>query len=193
MIKKTILILFAISSALLALDIGLYLYDFISYRGYYSDVVVFWSWFILSILVILFYWKKLIAKLYLTALIIALILSILPMMLPFWTLVFSMSSFGLKTNKKLNDNYRAQIVGYSVMSKPWLEIIESKGIFEKRIGKYMDFDFEEDGDFRIRDTKEIYLKKETDSTLTIALFRGGNNRIITIDKASGKVLKNDHQ
>ena len=191
--KKTILILFAISSALLALDIGLYLYDFISYRGYYSDVVVFWSWFILSILVIVFYWKKLIAKLYLTALIIALILSILPMMLPFWTLVFSMSSFGLKTNKKLNDNYRAQIVGYSVMSKPWLEIIESKGPFEKRIGKYMDFDFEEDGDFRIRDTKEILLKKETDSTLTIVLLRGGNNRIITIDKESGKVLKNDRE
>lgn len=189
MIKKTILILFAISSALLALDIGLYLYDFITYRGYYSDVIIFWSWFILSILIIIFCWKKLIAKLYLTAFIIALVLSILPMMLPFWTLILSMSSGGLRIDKKLNDHYRAQIVCYSAMSKPWLEIVENKGLFEKRIGIYREFDFDNNDDyFRTGETKEIYLRKETDSSLTIELFRGGDNKIVTINKTNGKVL-----
>lgn len=126
---------------------------------------------------------------YLTALIVASILSILPMMLPFSTLILSMSSYGLQTDKKLNNSYRAQIVCYSAMSKPWLEIVENKGLFEKRIGIYREFDFDNNDDyFRIGDTKDIYLKKETDSSLTIELFRGGDNKIVTINKTNGKVV-----
>ncbi|WP_278020254.1 hypothetical protein [Flavobacterium ginsengisoli] len=55
------------------------------------------------------------------------------MMLPFYTLLLSSTSLGLYQNKDLNENYRAQIVGYGVMVQPWLEVIEKKGLFEKEL------------------------------------------------------------
>lgn len=171
------------------MDCLLYYFKEISLRGYYSDVILFWLWLILSFTVIIVFWKKLMAKLLLAVLVLAVLLSILPMMLPFFAVVNSTTSLGLYQNKNLNENYRAQIVGYSPMAHPWLEIIEKKGIFEKMAFKCIDSQFmNDDLNTQIRSAKDIIFKNETDSTLTVTLFYGGPNKIITFNKKSGRII-----
>ncbi|MFC7345724.1 hypothetical protein ACFQO9_03195 [Chryseobacterium zhengzhouense] len=186
--KKIILKIYLVLSILLVSDGVLYYFWKISFAGYYSDVILFWLWILTSFAVIVLFWKKLLAKLLLGTLIVALILSILPMMLPFYTIFFAMTPFGSRMQKDLNQNYRAQIVGYSVMTLPWLEIIEKKGIFEQQIIHSTDHDiFKNDGNLRISLAKDIRFDSEADNTLTLVLFYGGPNYKITFNKKTGKV------
>jgi len=187
--KSKIQILYIIITLLLGIDMLAYYLEKISLIGYYSDVILFWMWLGLTIIVIVIFWKKILAKIMLSGLILGLICSILPMMLPFYTLVLSMSSFGLRMTKDLNENYRAQIVGYSVLSPPWLEIIEKKGIIEKRVFSCTDNALNNDGTtIRIGSAKDIIFSSETDKTLRITLFYGGANKTITFDKTTGKMI-----
>ena len=133
--KKIILRVYFIICAFFVLDCLLYYFKEISLRGYYTDVVLSWVWLISSFVIIIVFWKKLISKLFLAAILVTFALSIMAMMLPFYALLLSSTSLGLYQNKDLNENYRAQIVGYGVMVQPWLEVIEKKGLFEKRIIK----------------------------------------------------------
>lgn len=189
--KKSTLVLrvYLILSLLLALDCLLYYFKLISLRGYYSDVVLYWLWFVTSFVVIVMFWKKLMAKLLLTGIILTIILSILPMMIPFYAWILSTTSLGLLIDKNLNENYRAQIVGYSVMASPWLEVIEKHGLLEKRILKSTDYQLmNDDTNAKIRFAKDIIFRNETDSTLTLTLFYGGPNKTITLDKTTGNII-----
>ena len=186
--KKTLLRIYFIIWALFVLDCLLYYFEEISLRGYYSDVVLSWLWLISNFAIIIVFWKKLIAKLLLVAITITFAISIIAMMLPFFSLLLSSTSLGLYQNKDLNENYRAQIVGYSAMGHPWLEVIEKKGILEKRIIKCTDSQLMNDNlDIKIRTAKDIIFKSETDSTLTLTLFYGGPNKTVTLDKNTGKI------
>lgn len=189
--KKSTLVLrvYLILSLLLALDCLLYYFKFISLRGYYSDVILYWLWFVTSFVVIVMFWKKLMAKLLLTGIILAIILSILPMMIPFFAWILSTTSLGLLMDKNLNKNYRAQIVSYSAMSPPWLEVIEKHGPIEQRILKSTDYQLmNDDTNAKIRFAKDIIFRNETDSTLTLTLFYGGPNKTITLDKTTGNIV-----
>lgn len=189
--KKPILILriYLILSLLLAADCLFYYFKFISLRGYYSDVVLYWLWFVTTFVVIVIFWKKIMAKLLLTGIIVAIILSILPMMMPFFAWILSTTSLGLLMDKNLNENYRAQIVSYSAMSPPWLEVIEKHGPIEQRILKSTDYQLmNDDTNAKIRFAKDIIFRNETDSTLTLTLFYGGPNKTITLDKTTGNIV-----
>lgn len=187
---RIILRIYMILSALLVLDCLLYYSRFISLRGYYSDVVLFWLWFATSYLVIVLFWKKLMAKLLLSGLILALVLSIIPMGIPFYAFILSNTSLGLLIDKNLNKNYQAQIVGYSVMVYPWLEVLEKNGPIEKRVFRITDSELtNNDTNLAIRTAKDILFNQETDSTLTLTLFYGGPNKTITFNKNTGKVSK----
>ncbi|WP_433779393.1 hypothetical protein [Flavobacterium anhuiense] len=186
--KKIILRVYFIICAFFVLDCLLYYFKEISLRGYYSDVVLSWVWLISSFVIIIVFWKKLISKLFLATILVTFALSIIAMMLPFYALLLSSTSLGLYQNKDLNENYRAQIVGYGVMVQPWLEVIEKKGLFEKRIIKCTDSEIMNDNlDIQIRTAKDILFKNETDSTLTLTLFYGGPNKTITFDKKTGNI------
>lgn len=186
--KKTFLRIYFIICAIFVLDCLLYYFKEISLRGYYSDVFLSWFWLLSSFVSIIVFWKKLLAKLFLAAILVTFALSIIAMMLPFYTLLLSSTSLGLYQNKDLNENYRAQIVGYGVMVQPWLEVIEKKGLFEKRIIKCTDSEIMNDNlDIKIRTAKDILFKKETNSTLTLTLFYGGPNKTITFDKKTGNI------
>ncbi|SFD39019.1 hypothetical protein SAMN05216297_107210 [Flavobacterium phragmitis] len=172
------------------MDCALYYFKAISLRGYYSDAILFWLWLFSSFVVIIVFWKKLLAKLLLVALVLTFALSIIAMMLPFYALVNSTTPLGLYINKDLNENYRAQIVGYGPMVYPWLEIIEKKGLFEKRIIKCDDSQIMNDNlDIKIRTAKDIIFKNETNHTITLTLFYGGPNKTITFDKNTGNVIE----
>ncbi|MCH5597481.1 hypothetical protein [Niabella ginsengisoli] len=141
------------------------------------------------------------AKLFIAGILLALVVSILPMALPFSSFIFSMTSLGLKQDKNLNENYRAQIVDYSPIMHPWLEVIEKMGIFERKVfmcteinleslaGRSIDvkYDAQLRHDVRISETKDIIFNNETDSTLTLTLFYGRPNKIITFNKTNGKI------
>lgn len=186
--KKIILRVYFIICAFFVLDCLLYYFKEISLRGYYTDVVLSWVWLISSFVIIIVFWKKLISKLFLAAILVTFAPSIMAMMLPFYALLLSSTSLGLYQNKDLNENYRAQIVGYGVMVQPWLEVIEKKGLFEKRIIKCTDSEIMNDNlDIKIRTAKDILFKNETDSMLTLTLFYGGPNKTITFDKKTGNI------
>lgn len=189
--KGTIILRFyLILSLLLALDCLLYYFKLISLRGYYSDVILYWLWFLTSFAVIVVFWKKILAKLLLGGIILAIIISILPLMMPFYAWILSTTSLGLMIDKNLNEKYRAQIVGYSVMTHPWLEIIEKNGPIEKRVFKSTDSELMNDNtNIKIRTAKDIIFNHETDSTLTLTLFYGGPNKTITFNKNTRKVSK----
>lgn len=188
--SRIILRLYLILSSLLALDCLLYFNRLISLRGYYSDVILYWLWFLTSFVVIVVFWKKIMAKLLLAGIILAIILSILPLMMPFYAWILSTTSLGLMIDKNLNEKYRAQIVSYSAMAPPWLEVIEKHGLLEKRILKSTDYQLmNDDLNIKIRTAKDIIFNHETDSTLTLTLFYGGPNKTITFNKNNGEVLK----
>jgi hypothetical protein len=187
--KKTLLRIYFIIWVLFVLDCLLYYFKEISLRGYYSDVVLSWLWLISNFVIIIVFWKKLIAKLLLAAIIVTFAISIMAMMMPFFALLLSSTSLGLYQNKDLNKNYRAQIVGYSAMGHPWLEVIEKKGLLEKRIIKCTDSQLMNDNlDIKIRTAKDIIFRSETDSTLTLTLYYGGPNKTITSDKNTGNSI-----
>lgn len=188
--KKYLLKIYLTLSLLLVADIAAYCLYKISLRGYYADIILFWLWFFTSILVIIVYWKKLLAKLFLGAIILALILSMAPMGLLFYAFILSTSPFGLWMEKDLNKDYRAQIVSYSVMVPPMLQIIEKKGLLEKQIIQCTDSELRDRNiDVSIRNSKDLILQKDTDHTITLTLFYGGPNTTLTFDKATGKLIK----
>lgn len=185
-----ILRIYSILSLFLAINCVLYYFKDISLRGYYSDVILFWLWFVTSFLVVVVFWKKIMAKLLLAAIIVSIILSILPMMMPFFAWVLSTTSLGLIRDRNLTEKYRAQIVSYSAMAPPWLEVIEKNGVIEKRIFKSTDHELMNDNlDVKIRSAKDIIFKSETDSTITLTLFYGGPNKTITFNKNTGNISK----
>jgi len=189
--KKSTIVLrvYLILSLLLAIDCLLYYYKLISLRGYYSDVVLYWLWFLTSFVVIVVFWKKIMAKFLLAGIILAIILSILPLMMPFYAWILSTTPLGLMMDRNLNEKYRAQIVSYSAMAPPWLEVIEKHGLLEKRILKSTDYQLMNDNlNVKIRTAKDIIFNHETDSTLTLTLFYGGPNKTITFNKNTGEVL-----
>jgi hypothetical protein len=190
--KKHIIILriYSILSLFLAINCVLYYFKDISLRGYYSDVILFWLWFVTSFLVVIVFWEKIMAKLLLAAIIVSIILSILPMMMPFFAWVLSTTSLGLIRDRNLTEKYRAQIVSYSAMAPPWLEVIEKNGVIEKRMFKSTDHQLMNDNlDVKIRSAKDIIFKSETDSTITLTLFYGGPNKTITFNKKTGNISK----
>ena len=173
-----------------------------SLAGYHSDIILFWSWLLTSLFVIVVYWRKMLAKIFLGFLVLIVLGSVLMLGIPLYTLTLSMTSAGVHLKKDLNEKYRAQIVGYDPTSHPWLEVIEKQGLLEQVIYKTKEMDIELlkkqninvklDAQLRpelkISQAKNIILEKETDSTFAITLFYGGPNKTLTFDKASKRLL-----
>ncbi|AOM80975.1 hypothetical protein [Pedobacter steynii] len=188
--RNTILKIYILISILLLANMSLYFFYKISLRGYYSDVILFWFWFFGSITIVVIFWKKVLAKLLLAMIVLSLILSILPMAIPFFAFIFSTTPFGLWLDKNLNQRYRAQIVGYSVMAHPVLQVIEKRGVFEKQVFQCDDSQLLNDNpDVKIRQAKDIIFNHETDTTLSLTLFYGGPNKKLTFSKASGNIIE----
>ncbi len=80
----------------------------------------------------------------------------------FYAFIFSSTPAGLWMNKDLNENYRAQIVSYSVMVPPMLQIVEKKGLFEKQIIQCTDSELRDRNlEVSIRNSKRPYPAKKT--------------------------------
>lgn len=106
-----------------------------SYAGYYTDKIIGWLWLALTVFIIIRLWKKKAIKVYFGLLVAGIILSILPMMLPFFALVSYFSTIDSYQRISLNNNYRIERYRPGALSKPQIAIYQQKGILEKRISK----------------------------------------------------------
>lgn len=186
--KKQILIrVYLFVSALITLDVVLYCFWQMSFTGYWSDRIIFWIWLLLTPVVTFSFWKKLWAKIYFGLLVVGLILSILPMAIPFFGILLSGSGSGRLNHFNLENNIRIQTVGYGVMGRPRVQIVKDGLLFDKikfedgdEIGandvisiKPEDAKNGEEQElpaFAIRDAKNIKLIKETDTSISVKCF-----------------------
>ncbi len=185
--NNKILLFYIIVSLLLVANIAGDLFYQISVAGYWSDRILFWIWFVGTFYILKTYWKKLLTKVYFGLLIVGVILSILPMMVPFFAIFLSSTGKGVHLKKQITPEYRIQVVGYSIMGRPLLEIMNNKGLLEKRIANTNINVFINDStEIRIWDIKEARFLNETDSSISIQFSDDKLSGEMTIAKEINK-------
>jgi hypothetical protein len=107
-------------------------YDYSLY-GYYSDKIINWSWLFFTGTVIVWFWKKKLMRIYFYSLISLILLSILPMAIPFFGILYSFSTIDDYQQIKLNNTYRIERTKNQALSMPRIYIYERKGLIEKNI------------------------------------------------------------
>ena len=158
-------------SALIILNSSLYAFARMSFVGYWSDRILFWIWILTTLFVIIIFWKKLWTKIYFGLLVIGLILSILPMMLPFFSILLSATGKGRMNHFSLGNNLRLEIISYSIIGRPRIQVVKDGFLFDKI--KLEDQDEIQKNDstlLEIRDAKNAQLIKETDTSITVKYF-----------------------
>lgn len=107
-------------------------YDY-SYYGYWSDKIINWSWLVLTVTVILWFWRNKITRIYFFSLLTLITLSILPMGIPFFGILYNFSTIDDYQQIKLNDTYRIETTKQQAMSLPRIYVYKRIGILEKNI------------------------------------------------------------
>lgn len=168
--KQILLRVYLFISALMVLNVVLYCFWQMSFTGYWSDRVIFWIWLIVTPILVFLFWRKLWAKIYFWLLIAGLVLSILPMALPFFAIYLSGSGRGRLNHFNLENNIRVQTVGYGVMGKPRLQIVKDGLLFDKILLEYADEIETTDSTLvEVKDTNEpqVITKSAVSKTLQI--------------------------
>lgn len=129
--KKLLIRVYLFICALIVLNVALYSFWRMSFTGYWSDRIIFWIWLLVTPVIVFSFWKKLWAKIYFWLLVAGLILTILPMALPFFGILLSGSGSGRLNHFSLDKNFRVQTVGYGVMGRPRLQLVKDGFLFDK--------------------------------------------------------------
>ena len=170
--KETRLIRFyLIISALMILNLCLFVSARMSFAGYWSDRILFWIWVFTTPFIIILCWMKLFTKIYFGLLMITLILSFLPMAVPFFAIFLSASGEGRINHFNLDNNMRIQIVNYGILGRPRVQVVKDNFLFDQI--KYEDQDEIQKNDstwFELRDAKNVILINETANSITVKYF-----------------------
>lgn len=169
--KAIIIRFYLFISGLIIVNTGLYIFARMSFAGYWSDRVILWIWLLATPVVIFNFWKKIWTKIYFGLLVVGLILTILPMAMPFFALLLAGSGSGRLNHFSLEHNIRVQTVGYGVMGRPRLQIVKDGLLFDKI--KLEDGDEIKKNDstwLELRDAKNARLIGETDTSITVKYF-----------------------
>lgn len=134
MSNKNITITYLVVTLVLLSEIVLNLNKY-SYAGYYSDKIIGWLWLTMTVFIIIKLWKKKAVKVYFGLLIAGIILSILPMMIPFFGIVNYFSTIGSYQRIQLDDHYRIDRNRPNVLYHPQITIYRREGIVEKQISR----------------------------------------------------------
>ncbi len=92
-------------------------------------------WLAMTLLIILRFWRKKVVKAYFAVLIFSVLLSMLPMMIPFFALVNYFSTLDDYQQIQLDKIYRIERTRRNVLDKPKVYIYKNEGIVEKEIYK----------------------------------------------------------
>ena len=162
---------YLILSGLIILNVCLYIFGKMSYAGYWSDRVIFWLWLLVTLLVVISFWKNIWTKIYFCLLVATLILTILPMAIPFFGLLLAGSGSGRLNHFSLENNMRVQTVGYGIMGRPRLQIVKDGLLFDKIVLEDGDEIEKNDSTWlEIRRAKNAKLIGETDTSITVKYF-----------------------
>jgi len=129
---KQIISIYFISSLFLLFGIILTFYNY-SYNGYYTDKIICWLWLFINLLIIILYWKKEIIKIYLITIIILILLSIIPMGLPFFGMLLYSTTINDFQKIEIDKNYRIERTRQQPLSMMRVYVYEQNGILEKNI------------------------------------------------------------
>lgn len=103
-------------------------------RGYWTEKIIVWLWIISTILVIIKFRQQKLVKIYTTLLALLIVLSILPMGIPFFAFIAFISTIGDYQRIDLHDNYRLELTQHQALSLPQVYIYQTQyTIFEKNI------------------------------------------------------------
>ncbi|MFS4432069.1 hypothetical protein [Chryseobacterium sp. S90] len=125
-----------------------------SFAGYYIDKIINWLWLLMTIFIIIRFWKKKVIKVYFGLLISGIILSILPMMIPFFGIIHYFSTIGCEQRIQLDDTYRIERGRPGALYRPLITIYKKEGIFEKQISRFPYSDIIEK---TVQPSKDTYL------------------------------------
>ncbi|MBT30959.1 MAG: hypothetical protein CMO01_14970 [Thalassobius sp.] len=107
----------------------------ISYRGYWTDRILFWIWFSLTTYIIYYYWNKKIIKIYVGALISFIILSMLPMMIPFIIIITTITGTDRSCHQEISKNISIQESTKSPITIPKIQVVEKTWLIDRVIGE----------------------------------------------------------
>lgn len=173
--KRYVVYLLLGSFLLLMTDIFLYLEYRISFRGYYSDCLVFWV-FIFSVFASIFtYWKKIVAKITFILVIIGIIFSMQPKGLPFLLVLNYTTGLGFGFQKMITPHYRFQKVNYGLLRDATkANILEITYFFFEKEWK--------DEKERILYLEDVYFLKEDKDSLYLKAFYKEGETILEDEK-----------
>ena len=104
------------------------------FAGYLPEKIIAWIWIFTTIIFILFFWRNKSVKIYSVTIVTLLILSIIPMAIPFFGIVNYLTKQGDYQEIKLNENFRIERTQHHPLSMPRVYIYKKYlGILEKNI------------------------------------------------------------
>ncbi len=133
-VNKTLVISYIILTIFFVVEVILSFYDH-SYSGYYTDKIINWSWLLLTVIIIICFWKKKPVKIYFYSLLLFILLSILPMAIPFLGMLNFFSTIDDYQQIGLNNNYRIERTNHQALSIHRIYIYKKRGIIEENIGR----------------------------------------------------------
>ncbi|SKA47609.1 hypothetical protein SAMN04488128_1093 [Chitinophaga eiseniae] len=125
---------YAVITCLLFLNVVLDVGAGFSIRGYWPDRILFYLWLIGTVYIIVTYYKERFVKIYTWVLVALTLLSTLPMMIPFLTIVSVGFAQDTRFRKVLPDNYRVQMGGKSPIGNRIFEVMKGLGPLERLEG-----------------------------------------------------------
>jgi len=172
---KRTFIIYLILSAALILNIALDIVKGISLQGYWGDRILYWTWLVITVYILMRYWSKKGVKFYGWTLMALLGLSMLPMFIPFTAII--LTGFGLDRTygNDFNDNLRLQVTGKSFMGRPNVELIRKHGLYEVVLGEMSGFDLVDELD-DLENINRVKILEEKENSLLVEFYfpNGGN-------------------
>lgn len=156
----------------LIMDFFSYSYKGISLSGQLSDKILFWVWLIMTIIITIRFIKRKWVKWNLGMIGLLIILSLIPMRIPF--LMLTDFATHIDYERRI-ENYRLRDDRTIVFGPPGIKVVENKGIFEIEIDD-MDFGETPNKYPRIQYVDEIYLLKEKDNLVFEFVIEGFSYR-----------------
>ncbi|TDX87297.1 hypothetical protein [Epilithonimonas xixisoli] len=122
-------------SAIFGISVLLNFFDW-QLRGYYTEKAIAWIWILFTLAFIIGFWKSRKIKIYFFLIVVLLILSLLPMLLPFYAMVFYLTDTEDYQQIKIDNQFRLETTRHHPMSKARVYIYENHfGLFEKNIAR----------------------------------------------------------
>ncbi len=132
MTNRNLIITYLTITLIFILGVFMTFYDY-SYFGYYTDKIINWFWLGFTLIIIFRYWKTRAIKIYCFSMLSFLILSVLPMAIPFFGILFYFTTIGDYQQLTLNSEYRIERTKQQALSMPRVYVYKRIGIFEKNI------------------------------------------------------------